>query len=151
MTDERRAAAIDWVYTGLRIVAGWVFLQHGAQKLFGVLGGFGPNGGTAPLMSQFGLAGVIEFFGGTLILLGLLTRGAAFISSGEMAWAYFQAHAPRALFWTVLNHGELPAILAFLFLYFSLRGAGPYSLDAMLGRMRGRTTAAETPGTAGRG
>jgi putative oxidoreductase len=140
--DQRRPAATEVVYACLRVVAAWVFLQHGAQKMLGVLGGFGgPQGGTAHFPSLMGWAGVIELGLGILILLGLFTRVAAFISSGEMASAYFMAHVPRGgpLF-TVLNHGEVPAILAFLFLYFALVGGGKYSLDALIARARhGRT------------
>jgi putative oxidoreductase len=133
------STATEVVYSLLRIVAAWVYLQHGAQKLFGVLGGMGGPGKTVQLMSEFGAAGVIEFFGGTLILIGLFTRVAAFITSGEMAVAYFQMHAPRNLIFTTLNHGELPALFAFIFLYISLTGPGRYSLDALIARARGKS------------
>ena len=93
-----------YLYALLRIVAGFAFAEHGAQKLFGVLGGH-----AAPLASQFGLAGIIEFVGGILIALGLFTTPMAFIASGEMAWAYFQQHAPRGL-WPIQNGGELPVL-----------------------------------------
>lgn len=120
----------------LRVMAGLFFMQHGVQKLFGGLGGWrGEPGATAPLMSQAGLAGVLEVFGGLLIVLGLFTRPVAFLLSGMMAVAYFQAHAPRA-FWPILNGGELAALFCFVFLYFSARGAGPYSIDGMLERRR---------------
>lgn len=137
MTDERRPAATEVVYACLRVVSAWVFLQHGAQKMLGVLGGFGgPQGGTAHFPSLMGFAGVIELGCGVLILVGLFTRPIAFLASGEMAFAYFMAHAPRNPIFTSLNHGETPAMLAFLFLYFSLVGAGPYSLDAVISRAR---------------
>jgi putative oxidoreductase len=136
--DERRSTATEVVYACLRGVSSWVFLQHGLQKMFGVLGGFGPNGGTAHFPSLLGWAGVIEVTCGVLILVGLFTRVVAFIASGEMASAYFIAHAPHSLVFTVRNHGEVPAILCFLFLYFALVGPGRYSLDALISSARGR-------------
>ncbi|HEY0017135.1 MAG TPA: DoxX family protein [Longimicrobium sp.] len=124
----------------LRVMAGLMFMQHGAQKLFGQLGGWrGEPGNTAPLMSQAGLAGVLEVFGGLLIVLGLFTRPVAFLLSGMMAVAYFQAHAPES-FWPILNGGELAALYCFVFLFFSARGAGPYSIDARLEKRRNAPT-----------
>ncbi|HEX8694011.1 MAG TPA: DoxX family protein [Longimicrobium sp.] len=117
----------------LRVVAGLLFWQHGAQKLLGMFGGVDGQGATPPLMSQFGLAGVLEFVGGILIALGLFTRPVAFILAGEMAVAYFQVHAPNG-FWPIVNKGELAVLYCFLFLYLSARGAGRYSLDAALFR-----------------
>lgn len=111
----------------LRIVAGFLFLQHGLPKL---LGGFGTGRDPVPLMSQMGLAGIIEVFGGAAIMLGLFTSPVAFIASGEMAVAYFQAHLPRG-FWPVANGGELAALYCFVFLYFSAIGSGKWSLDAL--------------------
>lgn len=120
-------------HNALRVVAGFMFLQHGAQKLFGWLGGFGGTPGqTAELMSLMGLAGVLEFFGGALILLGLLTRPVAFLLAGQMAVAYFRAHAPQG-FWTIQNGGELAALYAFVFLLLVAIGPGSVSLDAALG------------------
>lgn len=110
----------------LRIVSGLLFAQHGAQKLFGVLG----SPGQAELFSQMGLAGVIEFVGGLAIALGLFTSLIAFICSGEMAAAYFLAHAPRG-FWPATNGGELAALYCFTFLYFAATGAGKWSVDAI--------------------
>jgi uncharacterized membrane protein YphA (DoxX/SURF4 family) len=81
--------------------------------------------------SQFWFAGVLEVFGGILIVLGLFTRPVAFLLSGEMAVAYFQAHFPRN-FWPVLNGGENVVLFCFVFLYLFVTGAGPYSLDALL-------------------
>jgi putative oxidoreductase len=121
----------------LRIVAALVFMQHGSQKLFH-LPPSGAPGPVAPLvlMSQTGLAGFLEFFGGMMLLLGLFTRPVAFILSGEMAVAYFQVHAPRG-FLPIVNRGELPVILCFLFLYFAFAGGGSWSVDAVLrGRRR---------------
>ena len=88
----------------LRIVVGFLFLQHGSQKLFAF-----PGGEAVELMSLMGVAGVLEFFGGLLILIGLFTRPVAFILSGQMAVAYFMVHAPQG-FWPVLNQGELAAL-----------------------------------------
>ncbi|MFO1505479.1 MAG: DoxX family protein [Lysobacterales bacterium] len=111
----------------LRIVAALLFMQHGAQKLFGFPGG----GHTVELMSLMGLAGVLEFFGGLLVLLGLFTRPVAFILSGEMAFAYFMVHA-HANFWPVINGGDLAVLFCFTFLYLSAAGGGTVSLDRVL-------------------
>ena len=116
----------------LRVVAALVLMQHGSQKLFH----YPPSGAPGPvmplvLMSQTGLAGVLEFFGGLFILLGFLTRPVAFLLSGEMAVAYFQVHAPRG-FLPIVNRGELAVILCFVFLYLAFSGAGPWSVDALL-------------------
>jgi putative oxidoreductase len=115
-------------YALLRVVAGLLFACHGAQKLFGALGGQ-----QVPLMSQFGLAAVIELVGGLMIALGLLTSIVAFIASGEMAVAYFQAHAPRG-FWPIQNDGELAVLYCFLFLYIAARGSGLWGIQS--GRKR---------------
>jgi putative oxidoreductase len=113
----------SYAYALLRIVAGLLFACHGAQKLFGVLGGH-----RVPLASQMGAAGIIEFVGGILIAIGLFTPIAALIASGEMAWAYFQAHAPRAL-WPIQNAGELAVVYCFVFLYIAAHGTGIWGLD----------------------
>jgi putative oxidoreductase len=112
----------------LRIGAGLLFMQHGLQKLFGLLGGTDGNGGTAPLMSQFGLAGVLELFGGLLLVLGLFTRPVALVLMLEMLGAYFIAHLPRGGF-PIQNGGELALLYALVFGFFATHGAGPYSLD----------------------
>ena len=117
----------------LRIFAAAVMMQHGVQKLFGLLGGINGQGGTVQIMSQFGLAGIIETFVALLVLVGLFTRPAAFILAGEMAWAFFQAHFPRG-FWPIQNGGETPVLLCFIFLFFAAFGAGSFSLDALLSR-----------------
>ena len=111
----------------LRIVAGLAFAQHGAQKLFGVLGGK-----AFLLTSQLGVAGIIEFVGGLLIVVGFMTGYAAFSASGEMASAYFMAHLPRG-FWPIQNGGELAALYCFVFLYIASRGAGVWSIDRARG------------------
>ena len=112
-----------YIYTLLRVVAGLLFACHGAQKLFGVLGG-----NRVPILSEFGLAGVIEFAGGLMIAAGMLTSLVAFICSGEMAVAYFKAHAPRGLF-PVQNGGELAVLFCFLFLYIAARGSGKWGVS----------------------
>ena len=117
----------------LRIVAAGIVMQHGVQKLFGLLGGVNGQGGTVQLASQFGLAGILETFVALLVLVGLFTRPAAFILSGEMAVAFFQAHFPQA-FWPIENRGEVPVLLCFIFLFFAAFGAGSFSLDALLAR-----------------
>jgi putative oxidoreductase len=120
------------LYALLRIVAGFLFACHGAQKMFGVLGGFGGEAGaTAPLFSLMGLAGTIELVGGVLILLGLLTRWAAFIASGQMAVAYFMVHFPQGFF-PIANGGELAALYSWLFLYFASQGGRKWALDGLL-------------------
>ena len=111
------------IYALLRIVAGLLFAVHGAQKLLGVLGGQ-----QVPIMSQFGLAGVIELVGGLMIAAGVFASLAAFVASGEMAVAYFQAHAPKAL-WPVENGGELAVLYCFVFLYVAARGNGTWSVQ----------------------
>lgn len=122
-----------YLYAVMRIVVGFLFACHGAQKLFGVLDGVGPDGGAAPLFSLRGLAGVIEFFGGLCIMLGWLTGYAAFIASGQMAAAYFMAHYPYG-FWPIQNDGELAAVYCFVFLYIVSVGAGVWSIDRAFGK-----------------
>jgi putative oxidoreductase len=124
-----------YIYAVMRIVVGFLFACHGAQKLFGVLGGFGPAGGTAPFFSLMGLAGLIEFFGGLLVMVGWLTGYAAFIASGEMAAAYFMGHYPRG-FWPILNGGEPAVLFCFIFLYIASRGAVRWGIDNVLGKPR---------------
>ena len=116
----------SYLYVLLRIAAGFLFFQHGLPKLFGGFGRTAP----APLMSQMGLAGIIEVVGGAMISLGLFTPVVAFIASGEMAWAYFQAHAPRG-FWPITNGGELAALYCFVFLYVAAVGSGRWSVDSL--------------------
>ncbi|HEV2179958.1 MAG TPA: DoxX family protein [Gemmatimonadaceae bacterium] len=118
------------VYTALRVIAPFIIMQHGAQKLLGLLGGVGLHHGSAPLLSLMGLAGIIEFVVASLVLVGLFTRPAAFIVSGEMAAAYVKVHAPRG-FWPIQNHGELAVVLCFTFLFFAAFGGGRYSLDTL--------------------
>src|SRR6059036_2072790 len=114
----------------LRIVAAFMFILAGTTKLFAFPAG---NGGTVPWMSETGLGGALEVFGGGLVLLVLFTRPVAFLLAGEMAVAYFQFHFPQG-FWSTMN-GGVPAVLyCFIWLYFSAGGAGPWSLDSKRGK-----------------
>jgi len=113
----------------LRIVAAFMYMSSGTMKLFAFPAGIPPNGGTVQLISQMGLGGVLDLFGGVLLLLGLFTRPVAFILAGEMAVAYFQFHFPQG-FWPTMNGGVAAALYCFVWLYFSAAGAGPWSLDA---------------------
>ena len=115
----------------LRIVAAFLFIQVGTAKLFAFPGAVMPGGGTAPIGSLAGIAGLLETVGGLLLLIGLFTRPVAFLLSGEMAVAYFYGHAPQG-FWPVLNMGTDAVLYCFLWLYFSAAGPGPWSLDAKL-------------------
>jgi len=111
----------------LRIVVGFMFLWHGSAKLLH----YPSSMGDIPLISLMGLAGILELVGGTLVCVGLFTKPVAFILSGEMAVAYFMAHAPNG-FLPFVNHGEAAVFYCFAFLYFAAAGGGPISLDAML-------------------
>ncbi len=111
----------------LRIVAALLFIEHGTQKLFGFP--MRPGGGAAPeLFSLSGIAGILEVFGGGLVLIGLFTRPVAFILSGQMAVAYWMAHGPRSFF-PVLNGGDAAILFCFIFLYIAIVGAGAWALD----------------------
>ncbi len=110
----------------LRIFAGLLFLAHGLVKLFGFPEGAQP--GQVPLASLFGVGAVIELVTGTLIVLGLFTRPAAFIAAGQMAVAYWMFHAPSG-FLPILNGGELAIIYCFVFLYIAAAGPGAFALD----------------------
>jgi putative oxidoreductase len=118
------------IYAALRLIVGAAMACHGAQKLFGAFGA--PAMRDNPLML---VAGVIEFFGGVLIAIGLATSWAAFLSSGLMAVAYFMAHAPQG-FWPIVNKGELAVVYCFVFLYMAARGSGTISLDHALRKGR---------------
>jgi putative oxidoreductase len=122
-----------YVRSVLRIAAAFTFMLHGTMKLFAFPAGMPHSGGTVALMSELGLAGVLESFGGALLLLGFFTRPVAFLLSGEMAVAYFQVHFQMS-FWPVLSGGELAMVYCFVWLYFSAAGPGPLSIDAMRAR-----------------
>jgi putative oxidoreductase len=132
--QSRFSFATDVAYCILRVVSGFLFAQSGAVILFGWFGGM-PGGAKVVLMSQTGLGGIIEFFGGLLVLLGLFTRPAALLMSGTMAVAYFQYHAPNGR-WPLQNNG-LPAVLfCFIFLYIAAAGSGRWGLDSLIGKNR---------------
>jgi putative oxidoreductase len=116
----------------LRIGAGLLFMQHGLQKTFGLLGGFMEPGATTPLMSQMGLSGILETFGGLLLIIGLLARPVALVLVVEMIAAFFIVHLPRGG-WPIQNMGELPLLYAVVFAFFVGNGAGPLSLDRRIG------------------
>ncbi|GAY15686.1 DoxX family protein [Mycobacterium sp. shizuoka-1] len=126
---DRTAPAVLSVF---RIVFGLLFTVHGTQKLFGFPTAM--DSGTVPVGTwPYWYAGVIEVVLGLLILTGLFTRIAAFIASGEMAYAYFTAHQPKAL-WPIDNGGELTVLYCFGFLLLVFTGGGGFALDAMRGR-----------------
>ncbi|MGE0679820.1 MAG: DoxX family protein [Candidatus Binatia bacterium] len=116
-------------YALMRIVAGLLFLWHGSQKLLGFPGVL--SEGVPPFIIY--VAGPIELVGGILIMVGLFTRWAAFLCSGQMAAAYWMAHGTKSLF-PLVNGGELAVLYCFVFLFITARGAGPWSLDAAQGR-----------------
>lgn len=117
----------------LRIVVAFLFVWHGTQKLFGYPPGPQPFAGAPPILTQVWFAGVLETFGGALLVLGLLTRPAAFLLAGEMAVAYFQVHFPRG-FLPIVNRGESPVLFCFVFLYLAFAGGGAWSVDAALAK-----------------
>lgn len=117
----------------MRIMTGFLFFQHGLPKVFGVLGRDEP----AEMLSRVWFSGVLEVFGGFLVMIGLFVQPVAFILSGEMAFAYFLAHAPRG-FWPGMNGGELAALYCFVFLYLATRGGGNFSLDGLRNRGKQR-------------
>ncbi|HKX83187.1 MAG TPA: DoxX family protein [Pyrinomonadaceae bacterium] len=121
------AAWAPRVLSVLRIIAGFLMLWHGSQKLFA----FPPPQQPGELNALMLVAGVIEFFGGVLILIGLFTRPAAFLISGLMAVAYFMAHASGGLL-PLVNKGELAVVYSFLYLYFVFSGPGPWSVDSLI-------------------
>ena len=126
------AALSAWeprVLSILRIVAGLLFLEHGSGKLLG----FPPGTATPAMFSLLWFAGIIELVGGVLVALGLFTRYAAFIMSGEMAFAYFSSHAPHNFF-PMINRGDAAILFCFVFLYLSVAGGGAWSLDGLMSR-----------------
>jgi putative oxidoreductase len=128
------SALTPWALSVVRIVVGLLFLEHGTSKYLGFPAEHRP---LEPL-SMSGAGGLLELFGGALIVLGLFTRPVAFLLSGEMAVAYFYAHFPRNFF-PVINGGDAAILYCFVFLYLIFAGGGPWSLDALLARGRSQT------------
>jgi len=114
----------------LRIMVGLLFLEHGLAKLIGFPP---PPNPMPPLFSLYGIQGIIEVVGGVLLALGALTRPVAFILAGDMAVAYFMAHAPKSFF-PLLSGGDAAILYCFIFLYIFFAGAGPWSVDRAIGR-----------------
>ncbi|MFF4268505.1 DoxX family protein [Streptomyces sp. NPDC001536] len=138
----RLNSAQPYVLGLFRIVVGLLFTCHGAVALFGVLGGADGKGGTVELGTWPGwYAAAIELVGGSLILIGLGTRFAAFIASGAMAYAYFKVHQPNAL-WPIENSGEGAAMFCWAFLLLVFTGSGAFGVDRLFEK---RSTAAERP------
>jgi|TARA_Y100000588_G_scaffold279547_1_gene296420 putative oxidoreductase len=123
----RFKALSEMIYSITRIVIGFLFSLHGIEKIFGVMSRDEP----AELFSLIGAAGVIELAAGGLIFVGLYTPWAAFVASGQMAFAYFLAHHPRGG-WPIENDGERAVLYCFVFLYLATRESGPISLDRMI-------------------
>jgi putative oxidoreductase len=128
MMNREPCKCAPYLLSVMRIVLGLLFMYHGSQKLFGYPGGGHPVAWT----SRVGVAGILELFGGALIVLGLFTRCVAFVLSGEMAFAYFMVHAKRGLWPPISNGGELAVVYCFVFFYLSGSGGGAWSLDRLL-------------------
>ena len=124
--DERIYRLAPHVLSIVRIMLGLLFLEHGLSKLFGF-----PTGTVREVFTLSWYSGVIEFGAGALLTLGLATRAAAFIASGEMAFAYFLGHAPKSFF-PIVNGGDAAILYCFIFFYFVFAGGGPWGLDAVL-------------------
>ncbi len=120
-------ALTNFAVTALRVMAGLLFLEHGASKLLGFP--HDPRFDGLQLVSLMGAAGALELVGGALIVLGLFTRATAFVLAGMMAVAYFMAHGSQGFF-PALNGGDAAILFCFIFLYFLAAGPGPHSLDA---------------------
>jgi putative oxidoreductase len=133
---------MNWViqvtYFLLRVISGFLLLQAGGLILFGWYGGMPGQASPPPLLSQTGIGGILEFFGGIAIILGLCTRPVAFILSGMMAVAYWQFHAPQGG-WPLQNQGMPAVLLCFIFLFIAAQGGSDWSLDALIRHKRGGT------------
>jgi putative oxidoreductase len=135
MTMDR---AKDVAFFLLRVVSGLLYLQAGGMKILGWFGGIpAEHGGPPAFPSQVWIGGTLELVCGALILVGLLTRPAAFLMSGQMAVAYFQFHQPNG-FWPIQNHGEPAVLFCFIFLLIAAHGAGKWSVDAVIAEKRER-------------
>jgi putative oxidoreductase len=130
---NRLNAWAPYVLSLLRIVAALLFIEHGTAKMFGFPQAM-PGMGGFDLMSLMGLAACLELFGGLLVLIGLFTRPVALLLSGEMAIGYFMVHAKQS-FYPLINQGDAAILFCFVFLYLVFAGAGPWSLDARMGRI----------------
>lgn len=131
-----------FVLSLLRIVTGYLLMQHGANKLFGF---WAEGAGAMELDKIMWTAGILEFVGGIMIILGLFTKPVALLLSGMMAFAYFMAHAfrlpdPLSFLWTLQNKGELAVLYCFVFLYIAITGGGKYSLDCLIRKCKKTTT-----------
>ena len=135
--------AVKVAYFLLRLVAGFLFCQAGGLILFGWFGGM-PGGVSVHLLSQTGIGGILEFFGGIAIMLGLATRPTAFVLSGMMAVTYWQFHFPNGR-WPIQNQGMPAVLFCFIFLYMAARGAGDWSLDGLICRSRSATLSESQP------
>jgi putative oxidoreductase len=133
LSSRIAAITVPTTLVALRIGAGLLFMQHGVQKLFGLLGGMDGAGASASLFSLMGAAGVLEFFGGLLIVLGLFTRPVAFLLATQMIVAYFIAHVPQGNV-PILNGGELALLYALVFGFLASAGSGEWSVDNLIAR-----------------
>ena len=127
--EQTLAAPSPYIRSIVRIVIALLFLEHGLSRLFGWPSALP----TPPALTMYWFAGAIELVGGALLVLGLFTRPAALIMSGEMAFAYFISHAPAGFF-PILNRGDAAILYCFIFLYIAFAGGGPWSIDALMGR-----------------
>jgi putative oxidoreductase len=125
-TENLEAVWAPRVLSILRIVAALLFFEHGTAKLLG----FPPSDHSPEVLSLSWIAGALELVGGALLIVGLFTRPVAFILAGEMAFAYWMAHAPKSAF-PLLNGGDAAILYCFVFLYLAFAGGGPWSLDAL--------------------
>lgn len=143
MTVPNTDRLVPPVLSVLRIVSAYLLVQHGSAKLFGFPHvAFFDN---LQIVSLLGAAGIIEFFGGILLLIGLFTRPVAFVLSGQLAFAYFLGHAPKGFVLAPsLNQGEAAVLFSFVFLFIAAAGAGPWSIDVWRRRVpaAGATAAA---------
>jgi putative oxidoreductase len=130
---SRWQSAAPFLLSLLRIAAALMFMTSGSIKLFAYPIGMPPNGATAELLTEVGIGGILEFFGGFLMLIGLCTRPVAFILAGEMAVAYFQYHYPASP-WPAVNNGTGAVLFCFIWFYISAAGPGPFSVDALMKR-----------------
>jgi putative oxidoreductase len=125
-SDSFQATWSPRVLSILRIIVGLLFLEHGLSKYVGFPA---PSPASFHVLGILGLAGAIETVSGALVTIGLFTRVAAFIASGEMAFAYFMSHFPRNFF-PMSNGGDAAVLYCFIFLFFAFEGGGPWSVDA---------------------